>query len=174
VSAIIAPQDPAMAAAELKHLIGSDPPFVAVTLQPPVHNVADILEVVPSIIQTVGEKTPLSHNMTNLVVQNFAANIALAVGASPIMTNCGEEAEDLCKLGGALVINMGSVTVGDTENYLQSLRAYNLVGGPVVFDPVGAGATALRRSTIRALMAGGYFDVIKGNEAEISAVFGKV
>lgn len=40
------------------------------------------------------------------VVQNFAANVALSVGASPIMANYGEEAADLAKLGGALVINM--------------------------------------------------------------------
>ncbi len=71
------------------------------------------------------------------VVQNFAANVALAVGASPIMANYGEEAADLAKLGGSLVVNMGTVTPEGLENYIKALRAYNPVGGPVVFDPVG-------------------------------------
>lgn len=71
------------------------------------------------------------------VVQNFAANVALAVGASPIMAGYGEEAPDLCKLGGALVINMGSVDPSGLENYLKALKAYNLAGRPVVYDPVG-------------------------------------
>lgn len=43
-----------------------------------------------------------------------------------------------------------------------------------MFDPVGAGATAIRRSAVKTLMAGGYFDVIKGNEGEIQTVFGSV
>lgn len=71
------------------------------------------------------------------VVQNFAANVALAVGASPIMSNNGEEAADLAKLGGALVINMGTVTPDSMRNYLAALGAYNSAGRPVVYDPVG-------------------------------------
>lgn len=71
------------------------------------------------------------------MVQNFAANVALAIGASPIMANYGEEAADLAKLGGALVVNMGTVTPEGLENYAMALRAYNRAGGPVVFDPVG-------------------------------------
>lgn len=71
------------------------------------------------------------------VVQNFAANVALAVGASPIMSNNGDEAADLAKLGGALVINMGTVTSESLQNYLKALKAYNQADRPVVFDPVG-------------------------------------
>jgi thiamine-phosphate diphosphorylase/hydroxyethylthiazole kinase len=111
--------------------------------------------------------------MTNLVVQNFAANVALALGASPIMANYAEEAADLARLGGALVVNMGTVTPDGLDNYLQALRAYNAAGRPVVYDPVGAGATAVRRAAVRRIMAGGYLDVIKGNEGEITTVLGE-
>jgi len=90
------------------------------------------------------------------------------------MSNYGEEAVDLCKLGGSLVINMGTVTAEGLQNYVQALKAYNLEGAPVVFDPVGAGATAVRKSAVKTLLAAGYFDVIKGNEGEIRTVFGSV
>lgn len=70
-------------------------------------------------------------------MQNFAANVALAVGASPIMANYAAEAADLAKLGGALVINMGSVTPDALSNHVQALKAYNDAGRPVVLDPVG-------------------------------------
>ena len=86
------------------------------------------------------------------------------------MSNNGAEAADLAKLDGALVINMGTVTADGLSNYLQALRAYNLQGGPVLFDPVGAGATQARRAAVSTLMAGGYFDVIKGNESEINVL----
>jgi len=80
------------------------------------------------------------------VVQNFAANVALAVGASPIMSNNGEEAPDLAKLGGALVINMGTVTPESLRNYVKALHAYNNADRPVVFDPVGYGSSSRRAS----------------------------
>jgi thiamine-phosphate diphosphorylase/hydroxyethylthiazole kinase len=108
--------------------------------------------------------------MTNLVVQNFAANIALAIGASPIMANYAAEAPDLAALNGGLVVNMGSVTPGGLQNYKAAIAAYNLAGGPIVLDPVGAGATSIRRAALAELMSVGYFDLIKGNEREIMAV----
>lgn len=84
----------------------------------------------------------------------------------------GEEADDLARLGGALVINMGTVTPEGLLNYQKALKAYNAVGGPVLYDPVGAGATQQRRAAVKTLMASGYFDLIKGNENEIKTVSG--
>lgn len=174
VSAIIAAESPKKAAEELLNLIKTPPPFAAASLanSDKLIDPRHLIEQIPAIVKRVAEKNPLSHNMTNLVVQNFAANVALAAGGSPIMSNYGEEAADLCKLGGSLVINMGTVTAEGLQNYIQALKAYNLEGAPVVFDPVGAGATTVRRSAVRALLASGYFDVIKGNEGEIRTVFG--
>ena len=88
------------------------------------------------------------------------------------MANYGREAEDLANLGGSLVVNMGTVTPEGLENYLLALQAYNAQGGSILLDPVGAGATEIRRNAVKTLMAGGYFDVIKGNEGEIKTVSG--
>lgn len=141
VSAIVAADDPEAASRSLLHLVRHGK-----TLHSQRHGAprtgptvldSDIKEAVIGIIRLVHAQKPLSHNMTNLVVQNFAANVALAVGASPIMANYGEEAADLAKLGGALVINMGTVTPEGIENYKKALTAYNAASRPVVFDPVG-------------------------------------
>lgn len=152
VSAIIAAEDPAEAA---RLLAG----HVAVA-------------AIPLVVGAVGRTTPLSHNMTNLVVQNFAANVALAVGASPIMSNYAAEAADLAKLGGALVVNMGTVTPEGLSNYKQAIKAYNEAGRPVILDPVGAGATAIRRAASAEILALGRFAVIKGNVAEMQTLHG--
>ena len=88
------------------------------------------------------------------------------------MANYGAEASDLAALDGALVINMGTVTPDGLADCQQALRAYNARGGPVLLDPVGAGATQLRRDAVKTLMAAGYFDLIKGNEGEIGTVAG--
>ncbi|KAI9659410.1 MAG: hypothetical protein M1821_001668 [Bathelium mastoideum] len=171
VSAIMAAQDPLVAAKRLRELIQEPPPFASSTLSRSL-STSDIVDQAPAIVKRLGEQNPLCHNMTNLVVQNFAANVALAIGASPIMSNNGDEAGDLAKLGGALVINMGTSTPEGFVNYCKSLRAYNAVGGPTLFDPVGAGATAQRREGVKRMLANGYFNVIKGNEGEIKTVAG--
>lgn len=171
VSAIMASNEPKQAAVHLRKLVSEPPPFA-----PSVSNAQlsreDVVAKAPNIIKRMAEKKPLCHNMTNLVVQNFAANVALAVGSSPIMSNNGLEAGDLAALGGSLVINMGTTTPDMRSNHLTALAAYNAVGGPVIFDPVGAGATAQRKEGVKALMAGGFFDLIKGNEGEIRTVAG--
>lgn len=59
------------------------------------------------------------------------------------MANYAEEAADLAKLGGALVINMGTVTPEGLQSYAQALKAYNEAGRPVVLDPVGYVHTAV-------------------------------
>ena len=172
VSAIMAAEDPKQAAANLKTLIGT-PPLFAKGVVGSGTSLETFLKEIPDIVREVGVTTPLCHNMTNLVVQNFAANVALAIGASPIMANYGEEAKDLAALGGALVVNMGTVTPEGLTNFTKAIQAYNAVGGPVLFDPVGAGATRIRRNAVESLMSSGYFDLIKGNENEITTVLGE-
>ena len=135
-------------------------------------SLASSLSEVPSLLAKHASSSTLSHNMTNTVVQNFAANVCLAAGASPIMSLNGEEAADLAALRGGLVINMGTITLDTMAAYKAGLIAYNRAGNPTVFDPVGGGATNVRRNAIKELMAAGFFDVIKGNEGEITAVMG--
>jgi thiamine-phosphate diphosphorylase/hydroxyethylthiazole kinase len=171
VSAIMGSNDAKAATANLAKLVATPPPFATSSMKKSLTR-DEIVAAVPALIARTAAKKPLCHNMTNLVVQNFAANVALAVGASPIMSNNGLEAGDLAALGGSLVINMGTTTPEIRSNHLKAITAYNAIGGPVVFDPVGAGATEQRREGVKALMAGGYFDLIKGNEGEIRTVYG--
>ncbi|KAJ4363633.1 thiamine biosynthetic bifunctional enzyme [Neocucurbitaria cava] len=176
VSAIIGASNPKEASEHLSHLLATPPPFKASSSEPHFwlekddDEISHLLSEAIKATKAVREKSPLSHNMTNLVVQNFAANVALSIGASPIMANYGDEASDLSKLGGALVVNMGTVTPEGLENYKKAIAAYNAAGGPIVLDPVGAGATSVRRNALATLMSTSYFDLIKGNEREIMQV----
>ena len=78
VSAIIAAEDPYAATKRLIELMETPPPFAPSSV-PRSNPVAEIIEQVPAIVKRLGEQNPLCHNMTNLVVQNFAANVALAM-----------------------------------------------------------------------------------------------
>ncbi|CDK29525.1 unnamed protein product [Kuraishia capsulata CBS 1993] len=122
---------------------------------------------------SIGEKTPMVHHITNDVVKNFSANVTLAVGGSPIMSECREEFGEFASIpNSALVLNTGTLTDAKMDIYIAAIEAYNKVGTPIVYDPVGAGASEFRRHAVRQLLNSGYFSVIKGNEGEISAVAG--
>lgn len=88
------------------------------------------------------------------------------------MSPYGDEAVDIAQYDGALVVNMGTLTSESIPNYLEAMISYNERGNPIVYDPVGAAATKIRREAVSQLMAGGYFDLIKGNEGEIKQVSG--
>ena len=81
VSAIIDSEDPHAAASNLRKLIASPSPFGAYLLDG-IKKVGDpksMLSQVLPVVKKVGQNNPLCHNMTNMVVQNFAANVALAM-----------------------------------------------------------------------------------------------
>jgi thiamine-phosphate diphosphorylase/hydroxyethylthiazole kinase len=61
------------------------------------------------------------------------------------MADAVEEQADLARIPGALLINFG--TLDALDGMLAAGRHANQNGKPVVFDPVGVGATAFRRST---------------------------
>lgn len=87
------------------------------------------------------------------------------------MATYGPEAPDLAQNGGSLLVNMGTLNDEAVKNYLQAIRAYNEVGGPVILDPVGGAATDVRRNAVKSLTSGGYFDLIKGNESELKFIY---
>ncbi|PGH13255.1 hydroxyethylthiazole kinase [Helicocarpus griseus UAMH5409] len=173
VSAIMAAGNPKEAAALFSKLVKVNPSSATIPIPPRENEVTLLLDEVPNLVATVSTNRPLCHNMINFVVANFAANVAIAIGASPIMSGYGPEAVDLAQNGGSLLINMGTLNNEAIDNYLQAVRAYNAAGNPVVFDPVGAGATDIRRKAVKDLLAGGYFDLIKGNESELAQVYGR-
>ncbi|KAJ5737155.1 uncharacterized protein N7483_002280 [Penicillium malachiteum] len=172
VSAIVAADDPKASAEEFARLIKSTPAFSMTPRSARANEAEALVQEVPQTVRKMVEVHPLVHNMINFVVSNFVANVALSIGASPIMSPYGEEATDLCKFDGALLINMGTLTSESVSNYQKAIKAYNTRGNPVVYDPVGAAATDIRRKAVSQLMTGGYFDLIKGNEGEIRQVWG--
>ena len=165
VSDIMAAESPTAAASDLKHQLHRAHMNPSTSFSQ--HDIPNLLTLIPRLVSCIASASPLNHNMTNLVVQNFAANTATAIGASPIMSNNGDEAADLASHQGSLVINMGTSTAKGLRNYEAAISAYSAANRPILLDPVGCGATAIRRNAVERLMTEGRFAVIKGNEAEI-------
>ncbi|MDR0597814.1 MAG: hydroxyethylthiazole kinase [Treponema sp.] len=120
----------------------------------------------------VREKKPLIHHITNYVTVNDCANITLAIGASPIMADAIGEAADIAAMANALVLNMGTLNERVIPSMLAAGKSANRQGAPVVFDPVGAGASKLRNETVETLLGEIRMSVIRGNISEMRFVAG--
>ena len=120
-------------------------------------------------LQKVRETAPLIHNITNYVVMNNTANALLAVGASPVMAHAQEEVEEMVAIASALVINIGTLSQEWIAAMKLAMAAANKKGIPIVFDPVGSGATSYRTRTCRELLTAGS-SIIRGNASEIMSL----
>jgi hydroxyethylthiazole kinase len=116
---------------------------------------------------------PLVHNITNFVVMNTTANALLALGASPVMAHALEEIEEMVDLARALVLNIGTLSPPWVESMIRAGRRARARKIPVVLDPVGAGATSYRTSTVHRLCEEVAPGIVRGNASEIRAIAGQ-
>jgi len=121
-------------------------------------------------LENVRKKHPLVHNITNYVTANDCANIILACGASPIMADDIGEVEEITSLCDGLNINIGTLNKRTVSAMIAAGEKAALLKHPIVFDPVGAGASVLRMETADQLMEKIPFTVIRGNVSEIKTL----
>lgn len=129
-------------------------------------------EKIVSMIGEVRKQVPLVHNMTNYVTVNDCANAVLAIGASPIMADDINETADITSIAKALVLNIGTLNERTIASMLVSGRKANELRIPVIFDPVGAGASALRNDTTKRILENVKVDIIRANLSEMSFIAG--
>lgn len=123
-----------------------------------------------SDLQRLRAAAPLVHNITNFVVMNSTANALLAIGASPVMAHAPEEVEEMVGIASALVINIGTLSRDWIAAMGMAMQAAAQKGIPIIFDPVGAGATIYRTQSCRELLQQTAPTVILGNASEIMAL----
>ena len=132
----------------------------------------EILQKAGEFLPKIKEKKPLIHHITNYVTMNDCANIVLAMGGSPIMANDPAEAAEVTAVSSALVLNMGTPNPANVEAMLAAGRIANEKRIPVVFDPVGAGMTAFRKTIAGSILNHVKPAVIRGNMGEIMYLAG--
>lgn len=132
----------------------------------------DILATIMQTWQLVRKQRPLIHHITNYVTVNDCANITLASGASPIMASDPGEVAEMAAKADALVLNIGTLDARLVQAMLLAGRQAAARGVPVVFDPVGVGATRLRLAAAERIMREIPLTVIRGNAAEIKTLVG--
>lgn len=123
--------------------------------------------------EAVRSSSPLVHNITNYVAMNIAANALLAAGASPLMSFCPEEMDEIVKISSALAVNIGCLDKQEIEAMRLAAKAAGRYGKPWVLDPVGAGASTIRTQTALELIRNFHPTIIRGNASEIMCLAGE-
>ncbi|MDK9605098.1 hydroxyethylthiazole kinase [Lelliottia wanjuensis] len=116
-------------------------------------------------------RSPLTHCMTNDVVQTFTANVLLTLGASPAMVIEAEEAEQFAAMADALLINVGTLTSPRAQSMRRAIESAVAAGKPWTLDPVGVGALAFRTRFCQQVLTLKPA-AIRGNASEILALAG--
>ena len=129
-------------------------------------------ERVVSMIEVVRKEVPLVHHITNYVTVNDCANAVLAIGASPIMADDIKETADITSISKALVLNIGTLNERTISSMIASGKKANELRIPVVFDPVGAGASTFRNETTKRILDNVKVSIIRANLSEMSYIAG--
>lgn len=123
-----------------------------------------------NFIEKLKSRSPLIHNITNMVTINDVANIELACGARPIMAMAPQEMDEVTGICDGLNLNIGTPSEERFEAMRIAARRAAKKNIPIVLDLVGVGVSRFRTDFVMSLLDEVQVDVIKGNLSEIKAV----
>ena len=129
-------------------------------------------EELEKTLKAIKEQKPLIHHITNYVVANETANLTLNFGALPVMAQSIDEVEEMVKMAGCLLLNIGTLDKNLIDSMIAAGKVANNNSIPIVLDPVGVGATDFRTKSAQKILDNIKIDVIRGNCAEIATLAG--
>ncbi len=115
------------------------------------------------------ERQPLVQCITNAVVTGFTANVLLALGAAPAMTDVPTEAGPFARIASGLLVNLGTPHAEQREAAVEAAHAAREAGTPWGLDPVAVGALPVRTRLAHELVALSP-TVVRGNASEVIAL----
>ena len=123
-----------------------------------------------SLLERVRRTRPLVHCVSNIVSAGDCANLALAVGASPIMAQAPQEMGAIAAVSDAAVLNTGTPEEEKFRACLLRGQAAARLGQPVILDPVGVGASPWRLAWAERLLEGFTPALLRVNPGEAEAL----
>lgn len=121
------------------------------------------------LLRRMRSRKPHIHSITNLVANNFTANLLLAAGAIPSMTDAREEVAAFVARADALLINVGTLDERQGESIEIAVAAANAAGRPWILDPVFVHFSPSRLAFARRLLEKRP-SVLRGNARELAAL----
>ncbi len=137
-----------------------------------VDKMPDLIDGSTSALARVRAERSLIHIISNLVTMGDVANATLAIGARPIMAQSAEEVHEVVLGARSLVLNLGTPSVERIHAMLAAGKSANSHSIPILFDPVGVGASAFRQESAAQILLSVRIAVVRGNGSEIGVLAG--
>lgn len=118
-------------------------------------------------LEKIRAAAPRVHCITNYVTAHDVANMILACGANPVMADEPQEMGEITAHAGRSPLIWELLGNAESRQCLRRERRQTQNGIPVLFDPVGVGASAFRRKMAEELLEAVTFTAIRGNMSEI-------
>ncbi|MFC3901985.1 hydroxyethylthiazole kinase [Acinetobacter marinus] len=131
-----------------------------------------LTQAIQSLWLKLQSTQPLVHCITNSVANNFAANVCLAIGASPAMIDNKQEAGNFARVAHALSINTGTPTPEQSQAMQYAAQSADNVKKPWVLDPVGYSEILAWRSQIVDDLLQYHPTIIRANASEMATLAG--
>ncbi|MGQ0572384.1 MAG: hydroxyethylthiazole kinase [Armatimonadota bacterium] len=133
----------------------------------------DVVGELAALLSAVRSRRPLIHHMANFVTMQAVANVTRAIGALPIMAMAHDDAAETADQADALVLSLGTPTQDRLDAMVGAGRRAAARGIPIIFDPVGVGATSFRNAAARRLLSELPMAVVRANRGEAAALMGR-
>jgi hydroxyethylthiazole kinase len=137
--------------------------------RPSAHEITGTGTASADVLHRLRERTPLVQCITNAVVTGFTANVLLALGAAPAMTDVPTEAGPFARIASGLLVNLGTPHAEQREAAVEAAHAAREAGTPWVLDPVAVGALPVRTRLAHELVALSP-TIVRGNASEVIAL----
>jgi hydroxyethylthiazole kinase len=109
-------------------------------------------ETVATLAEKVRRSAPRVHVLTSPVALGYSANMLLAVGAEPSLTQSPEEIPDFVSHADVLLINLGMLDRVRRDASLTAIEVAKDIGVPWVLDPVKVDCSPGRLAFARRLI----------------------
>ncbi len=124
-------------------------------------------------LEATRAQNPRIHCITNAVSASLTANGLISVGGAPIMADAPEEVAEITALCAGLSLNLGMPNPRKLAAMQLAGQTANRKGIPVVFDPVGVGASQFRRDAAQTLLQTVQCTAMRGNLSEMKVLAGQ-
>ncbi|KTD59690.1 hydroxyethylthiazole kinase [Legionella sainthelensi] len=121
-------------------------------------------------LRKIRQQKPFILTITNYFPMGYVASGIRSIGGFPIMCNAEQELEELLKITGSVVINVGKLDdsfIKLCNHICHMSKKFNV---PIILDPVGAGASRYRTDAIINLIKNHRISILRGYPNEIASI----
>ncbi|KTD10656.1 hydroxyethylthiazole kinase [Legionella gratiana] len=121
-------------------------------------------------LRKIRQQKPFILTITNYFPMGYVASGIRSIGGFPIMCNAEQELEELLKISGSVVINLGKLDNSFIKLCNHICKMAKQLDVPIILDPVGSGASRYRTDAAISMIKNHQISILRGYPNEIASL----